>query len=508
MAQPSAVPASANGDRRLFWACFTALVATSFGFIARVLVLDEWGTQFGLSQTEKGEILGVGLWPFAVTIVLFSLIIDRTGYGKAMVFAFACHVASALVTMNAKGYRSLYVGTLIMALGNGAVEAVINPVVATLFSREKTKWLNMLHAGWPGGLVLGGVMALALGSSVTWHWKVGLIFIPTLLYAVLLLGRSFPVQERVAAGVSYRDMLKEAGWLGALIVIVVMVFGIGWWSDTTLTFKLVTTALLTAAFGAYVKSPGRILFIFLCLVMMLLATTELGIDSWVTPLMTPEMGQYAGWVIVYTSLIMTVLRFCAGPIVHKLSPLGLLAAGSAIAAVGLVTLSKASGLAILGAATLYGLGKTFFWPTMLGVVSERFPKGGALTLNAISGLGILAVGVIGNPWLGNIQDKRIESSLVAWDQEHKTGLQTTYVVEKKTSIFGAYRALDEKRVAAAPPADRKVIDDVSAAAKKSGMLTFAIFPTTMLACYLLLILYFRSRGGYQAVRIGKGAETE
>ncbi|NUN95397.1 MAG: MFS transporter, partial [Candidatus Omnitrophica bacterium] len=133
----------------LFWGCFLALIATAFGFVIRSQIIGDWEVQFNLSETEKGHILGVGLWPFAVSIVLFSLIIDKVGYGKAMVFAFICHIVSAIMTITAKNYDMLYWGTFIVALGNGTVEAVINPVVATMFPREKTKWLSILHAGWP-----------------------------------------------------------------------------------------------------------------------------------------------------------------------------------------------------------------------------------------------------------------------------------------------------------------------------------------------------------------------
>ena len=126
-------------DRLLFLGCFVALITTAFGFIVRTMLINEWGVEFSLTETQKGEILGVGLWPFAISIVVFSLIIDRIGYGRAMVFAFACHVISAIMTIFAESYWSLWIATFIVALGNGTVEAVINPVVATLFRRDKTK---------------------------------------------------------------------------------------------------------------------------------------------------------------------------------------------------------------------------------------------------------------------------------------------------------------------------------------------------------------------------------
>jgi MFS family permease len=233
-AAPPATGASAN-DKLLFWACFMSIVATAFGFIIRTQIIDDWGTQFRLSETQKGEIFGVGLWPFAISIVLISLVIDRIGYGTAMVFAFVCHVASAIITICApmlaggdstRGFWILYLGTFIVALGNGTVEAVANPVVATLFPREKTKWLNYLHAGWPGGLVLGGVLALLMGG-VRWEYKVALLFLPVVAYGLLMVGRRFPVHERVEAGVSYKEMLQEVGVLGALIVVAMIVRQVG-----------------------------------------------------------------------------------------------------------------------------------------------------------------------------------------------------------------------------------------------------------------------------------------
>jgi MFS family permease len=494
-------------DKRLFWACFIALIATAFGFIVRAMIMDTWAKEFGLSETEKGEIFGVGLWPFAISIVLFSLVIDKIGYGRAMVFAFVCHIVSAIITITAKGYWGLYVGNLIVALGNGTVEAVINPVVATMFSKEKTKWLNILHAGWPGGLVIGGLLALGMGEATSWQMKVGLILIPTILYGLMMLGCKFPENERVKAGVSYKDMLGEFGMLGALIVSALIV------SELSRVFGLPVSspeyhryieggiiAAVTLLFGAYTQSLGRPMFIFLLLIMIPLATTELGTDSWITPLMEPEMkklGLQAGWVLVYTSAIMMILRFFAGPIVHRISPLGLLAASSLIAALGLVALSKSTGLTILAAATLYGFGKTFFWPTMLGVVAEQFPKGGALTLNATGGVGMLGVGVVGAAFLGNIQDKAIDTTLA----ERAPAIHAEVAGAMQTSVFGQYQPLDIKKVDALSEADQETIQEVKGEAKKSALATVAIFPLIMLACYLILIAYFRTKGGYQQVHL-------
>jgi MFS family permease len=525
-----------NGQRdmKLFWTCFISLIATSFGFIVRATIMDDWAKQFGLSETQKGEIFGVGLWPFAISIVLFSLIIDRIGYGLALGFAFLCHAAYIVIVIAApnlastpeSGYWVLYLGSFIGALGNGTVEAVINPVVATMFSKDKTKWLNILHAGWPGGLVLGGVLALALGETTDWRYKVALVGIPVLLYGGLLLTVKFPVNERVTAGVSFRDMLKEVGFFGALLITTLIVFelsnvaekfGVKLGSEDvafkagpidvtqSMLVKFGISGGLSLLFGLYTMSPGRPIFVFLMLIMMPLAITELGTDSWIGDLMTPEMkniGLPGVSVLIYTSFIMMVLRFCAGPIVHRLSPLGLLAASSVLAIVGLFSLSAATGLLVIAAATLYAFGKTFFWPTMLGVVAEQFPKGGALTLNTISGLGMLAVGILGSPLLGNVQDKEVDRELAA----KYPAVHARVAGETKTSVFGSYRAIDDEKVKALTTEEQGEVKGVREAAKKGALKTVALFPVGMLAAYIVLLLYFSSKGGYAPVSLdGKPA---
>ena len=483
-------------NRWLFLTCFVALIATAFAFIVRTQVVDDWAVEFNLTETQKGELFGVGLWPFAISIVLFSLVIDRIGYGRALVFALACHVLSAIVTIFADGYWSLYAGTFVIAIANGTVEAVINPVIATVFAKNKTKWLNILHAGWPGGLVLGGVLAISMGE-MHWKYKVGLILLPAAAYGIMMLRCRFPVSERVAAGVSYRDMLGEFGVIGALIVSALIFFEVGRVFDWSLTAKVACVAAATLGFSAYAKSPGRPLFIVMLLIMIPLATTELGTDSWITSLMSPVMsgiGMAAGWILVYTAFIMTVLRLCAGPIVHRLSPLGLLAACSALAALGLVLLSRVEAAAMmLLAATVFGVGKTFFWPTMLGIVAEQSPRGGALTLNATAGVGMLGVGIVGAVFLGYIQDTSVEAQLL-----HSSPAIHEQVVESKQWLLGSYDAVVPDRVTPDVAAE---VAAATGVAKQEALTTVALFPVLMLVCYLLLIFHFRSRGGYRAVSI-------
>ena len=499
----NATAQESNYDKTLFWGCFIALVATSFGFIARVLTSNEWGAEFGLSNTQIGEINGVGLWPFAISIVLFSLIIDRVGYKVAMWFGLGCHIISTVVILMANDYWGMYIGTLILALGSGTVEAYINPVVATAFSKQKVKWLNILHAGWPGGLVLGGVLVILLLSGLHWKAKISLVLIPAIIYAVMLAKKDFPVQERVAMGVSYKDMLAQVGALGAAIIAYMIFAEFGRILNISI-LGWVGAAVSGIAFYAYTRSLGRPLYIILLLIMMILATTELGVDSWIPPLMEGPManlGLNAGWVLIYTSLIMVVLRFYAGAIVHRISPLGLLAVSALLAAVGLIFLSKAAGLGILLAATIYGVGKTFFWPTTLGVVSEQFPEGGAMTLNAIAGMGMLAVGTFGAPILGYIQDSTTQKQVVAYDADNGTQLADTYVIDDKRSIIGKYRSINTDKLAAASESDRAIITEIQGESSKSALATAARLPMIMLICYIGLILYFRSKGGYKPVEL-------
>jgi len=238
---------------------------------------------------------------------------------------------------------------------------------------------------------------------------------------------------------------------------------------------------------------------------MPLATTEIGTDGWISSLMEEPMkaaGNNPAWVLVYTSAIMMGLRFCAGPIIHRLSPLGLLATCAALAAVGLAALSKTNGAGmgvIFAAATLYAVGKTFFWPTMLGLTSEQCPKGGALTLNAMGGIGMLAVGILGFPFIGYLQETSATHQLQA---SHPAIYQSVTV--QKNYLLGAYQAIDPVKSAA-------VTEDAAQAAIKTATVTgqfsalgkMALFPAAMLACFLALIFYFKSRGGYRPVSLDK-----
>jgi MFS family permease len=565
----------------LFVACFIALVATAFAFVIRSFILDDLRVVFNLTETQKGEINGAGFWPFAISIVVFSLIIDKIGYGKAMIFAFVCHVGSVALMFLAKVYWTLYFSAALCALAAGTVEAVINPVIASMFPKNKTKMLTILHAGWAGGICLAGALTLSLTPSVAgwikemgmelWQLKAGLLLIPTFTYGIMMLFCKFPINERVAAGVPYRDMLKEAGALSILIVSFMIFKQVG---ALGMPAWAVYTAIGVCSLGmlAYTRSLGRPMYVFLLLVMILLAITEISTDGWIKDLMGPAMAKLkldGGWVLVYTSFLMMILRFGISPFVKVLKPLGVLLMGSLFAAAGLFFLSSAQGVGLLLLfATIYGIGQAFFWPVTIGLVAEQFPRGGALTINAIAGVGMLATGIIGFPLLGILQDKQIDrqleadSALVAFanPEETKSVLGSYYGLNSNMiSLMQAQKDLAEveipasfegEDVPAAPQAVRDAyellggenaqtadyaqmvaflteagattlpaggvdeidaelaqVDEIRATAKQKAMAQIAILPLIMAGCYIGLMIYFRAKGGYKAVDLSTDGEV-
>lgn len=505
-------------NQTIFWGSFIALITTSMAFIIRAILINSgiWPEQFGLDKVQSGILFGAGIWPFAISIIAFSLIIDRVGYKFAMYFSFVCYAifgllafmahaaitgdVSNLAMAQAKAWNYLYWGSVVLGLGNGTVEAFINPVVATIYKNEKSKWLNILHAGWPGGLILGGVLAIGLSTQVANDWRilVVILFIPALVYLVMLARVSFPVSERVAAGSSYREMLAQFGTVGAAVAFYLIFSQLGSvfaWS-TVVTWSLIGASVV--AYAAYCRSIGNPLLIILLIIMMPLATTELGTDGWISALMEKPMaasGWDPTWVLVYTSMIMMVLRFYAGPVIKRFGPLGLLAICSALAVVGLYLLSFAATMVfIFLAATIYGVAKTYFWPTMLGLVAEQTPKGGALTLNAIAGIGMLTVGILGGPFIGFLQESSVSSAV-------KAEMPAVYesLAEDREYLIGSYTALNSTAITVLPEVVQVQFTEIQERETQGALAKMAFFPAFMFVCFLGLIFYFKSKGGYRPV---------
>jgi len=469
-----------QSNGKIFWASFLTLIAAGMGFAVRGDVLAEWSRIFGFTKTELGTITGGGLTGMAITIVCFSLFADRVGYKLLLIGAFLLHVSSAIVTLSATyffenygkeaTYNCLYYGMFMFSLANGMCEAAINPLVATLYPKQKTHYLNILHAGWPGGLVLGGLLAFCFVGDkcviTPLRWEIPMLFflVPTLWYGFITIKEKFPISEARAAGVSFGEMLAE--------------------------------------FAAPV-------LLFLLFLHALVGYVELGTDSWITNI----MGGYiknSVLLLVYTAGLMFVLRFFAGPIVERINPLGLLFVSSVLGCAGLYMMGSMLGAGatggILVAATIYGVGKTFLWPTMLGVVGERFPKGGALAMGAMGGIGMLSAGLLGGPGIGYTQDVNAVAKLQQLSPAVYEEVKSNH--ENRFLFFPAVAGLDGTKVAELPEGSAAATE-VKQATDYGGQMALKVtagIPATMAVCYLLLLLYFRAIGGYTLVEIGPGGE--
>ena len=413
----------------LFWASFLSLAACGFGFAFRIAHMGSYGAEFELTGAQVGIIAGSCFWPIAITMILFSLVVDKTGYKIPMFIAAALQIASGLGTSFADGYGGLLASAICAGLGHGIIEAVINPACAAVYPKTKTKMLTILHAAWPAGIVSGTLLIMILDGVVEggmdWRTHALWIIIPAVIYAVMYAPCKFPVDERVKAGVPFVDMLKQVGFLGAFIASFMLIYQIGGevFADVfgfyerpdprTFFFGCLIAGLVVASiFGFMVKSVGKPLFFFLCLLMIPVATAELSTDNWIQGLMRPVFeGEWeldAKWAIIFSASIMFLLRTFAGGILKVFSPPVLMAVSGILSFIGLYWLgTNAAGIAVFIAFLIYAIGQTYYWPCILGFVAERYPKGGALTLNTVSAMGLLSLGMVGTPILGVAADKSI-----------------------------------------------------------------------------------------------------
>jgi MFS family permease len=427
---PAAPPPGGSpgtNEKILFWASFATLIAAGIGFSVRgVDILKDWGNQFGFTQSELGTITGGGLVGFGLAIIFFSFCADRFGYGRLMLVAFLLHTSSAVVTFAATPVYAAYgkegafwclnLGMWLFALGNGTCEAVINPLTATLFPKNKTHWLNILHAGWPLGLILGAVIMLVFDQigTIRWEIKLGVFLVPVFAYGALMFNRPFPKSEAQTAGVPLTGMMKEVGMLGFTLGAALIGLALGQFLPSVLGAPAwigwIAAGLVWLVFG-YVTNfaPGHWVLAFLYLLHAVVGYVELGTDSWITNITEQVLksGTDAKLAFIWTNVLMFTLRFFAGPIVEKINPVGLLFGSACLGATGLWLLGQDFTNSVwpwVAAVTVYGIGKTFYWPTLLGVISERFPKGGALALGLSGGVGMIGAGILGGPGIGYKQD--------------------------------------------------------------------------------------------------------
>ncbi|MBE0542409.1 MAG: MFS transporter [Verrucomicrobia bacterium] len=538
---------------RLLWAGFMAILAAGIGFGVRGGILANWGAEFGFTGAELGDIGGAGLTGFCFGIIIGGVIVDKIGYGKLVIAAFAFHVLSAFVTFAASPdqskmvvYNFLYWGTFIFAFANGTLEAVANPLVATLFPNNRTHYLNILHASWPAGLVLGGAIGWYLGENVGWHWKtqLGLFLVPTAVYGLMFFGQHMPKSEASQKGLKLGEMFKDVGLLGGAVACVLIALfvksafgpmlafftGVEFFSGSSFWWvALAVGGALWAAVGAITRgSLGHWLLFVLFIAHALIGAVELGTDGWVQNItgniLTPAEGKI---LFVFTSAIMFSLRFCADFIEKKigLSPIGILLACSVLAVVGLLLTSRIETFAgAMFALAVYAVGKTFFWPTMLAVAGDRFPRTGAIAMSIMGGIGMMSAGMLGFPGLGYAKDRFTSEALA----QTSPAVYAEYKVEQPKAwlFFKPVAAIDGRKLGEVQgnlaklrgeltsagikdpkaaveqlPADQKAVFEASIQGDRKTLKADAFIPAAMAVIYLLILLYFKAIGGYKPVHI-------
>lgn len=482
---------------------FLALVAAGIGFAVRGGLLSTWSAKYGFTFTELGQITGGGLLGFGLVILLTGVIVDKVGYKKLLLAAFVCHVISAVMlffatpVFNSAGkdatYQILFWSSFIFAVGNGICEGVINPLTADLYPKQKTHYLNILHAGWPGGLVLGGLIALLIGGGIAWEILLALYLVPAVIYGYYTLTEKFPKTAAQTGAISYSGMFKNC---------------------------LVP------------------FFIFLVIVHAMVGYVELGTDSWISKITGSILNSESQGLMlfIYASSLMFILRFFAGPIVHRISSLGLLFVSAILGSLGLFLIGSSSGaIMMILAVTVYSLGKTFLWPTMLGVVGERFPASATLAMSILGFAGMTSAGLLGGPGIGYKQDRFASEALQ--EEAPETFERVKADAPNGFLFFKEVTGLNGQKVAAVTDYEKAIGKDKEIAQKndtwdsekftklreldawwqenkefkevdadpvaeagltgsRSAIKVTALIPLTMAGCFLLMILGFRAKGGY------------
>lgn len=355
-------------NKLLFNASCLALVVTALSFGTRGGFITPWMEEFNLTGVQVGWIVGTAFWGFTLAQFIFGPLIDVLGMRRVIFIAFICHTIGLTMTIFAQGFWTLFFSTMIIGIANGSVEAAANPLVTALYPKDKTAKLNRFHMWFPAGIVIGGLIVFFLNDlGIGWRIQTAVMLLPTLGYGFLFFRQKFPETERVSSGATYKDMLKAC------------------------------------------VSP---FFIFMAFLMILTASTELGTNQWVAALFNHAVDNLFGegvgsiLILVWISAIMALIRLFAGPIVHRLSSIGVLLFSAIFSGIGLYLMSISSGAVLFASATVFAMGVGLFWPNMLGVVSEKSPTTGALGLAIMGGIGFLG-GAIAQPVLGAIYDTQL-----------------------------------------------------------------------------------------------------
>ncbi|ALJ04983.1 hypothetical protein APS56_07530 [Pseudalgibacter alginicilyticus] len=345
---------------RLFLASCLALITTAMTFAIRARLETVFGPEgIGLTLEQLGYAFAPAFFGFTIAMIIGGPLVDLLGIKKITWMAFITHAVGIVLTLMADTMTSLFIATLFVGIGNGFVEAALNPMVASMYSDEKTKMLNRFHVWFPGGIVIGALVGWLIMDVMGLSWKVMVasLFVPLALYGILFFGQKIPVTERVQLGISNKVMFS---------------------------------------------SVFKPLFLFMVLCMFLTAASELGTTQRIESLLKESVAAPL-LVLAFINGIMALGRMFAGQVVHKLSPSGMLLYSAIFTFIGLWLLTITTGGMTFVAAAVFAIGVTFFWPTMLGFVAEHLPETGALGLSIMGGAGMFSVSVV-LPIMGNLMD--------------------------------------------------------------------------------------------------------
>ena len=400
-----------NKKRLFIGSCF-ALLVTSLTFAMRAKIEEIFGPVadggiFGLSKDVIGWAYSPAFWGFTIAMVAGGFIIDIVKTKTIVWAAFILQAIGAVIFIFAHNKETLFVANVFIGLGNGSVEASFNPLVATLFPKDKTRMLNRFHVWFPGGIVIGSLLAYFLMDKMEIGWQLytGLLFIPLAIYGFMFLGQKIPETERVASGVSYKGMMDAIGAPVSIITAMTVIFLLsinivvlpqGW-----MYLAVIGIASLASVVEALFIRKLSVIFPIMFSFMLLTSATELVTNQWVNALLA-NAGVSPMLILALISGIMAVGRFFAGSLVHRMNPVGVLLMSAVFSATGIYILSfvSSAGLTIAGA-VFFAIGVCYFWPTMLGFTSEYIPRSGALGLSLLGGAGFVSVAMF-LPVMGRI----------------------------------------------------------------------------------------------------------
>ena len=380
--------ATTSNRRSLFIASCASLLVTSLSFGIRAGILNDLGVEFELSGSELSRIAATAFWGFPVSMIIGGALVDKVGMKNLMRLAYIGHFAGILLTIFAGGFWSLWISTLFIGLANGMVEAVCNPLVASIYPEEKTTKLNQFHLWFPGGIVIGSLVAFSFGKlGLSWQMMMAVMLLPTIWYALQMERMEFPVTERVANKVSDSEMYK---------------------------------ALLNP------------LYIIVTIAMLGTATSELFINQYVDVLLK-SVSNNAILILLITSGVMTFGRGIAAPVVERFSTTGMLLFSAVFTTIGLYMMGTMDGSMLFVSAFVFGIGVTYFWPTMIGFVATYLPATGAVGMAVIGAAGMFAVSIY-MQFMGGFYDE-LMVGLSEVEAGRKVIMTTLYIPVALIAIF-------------------------------------------------------------------------